>query len=109
MKNKIKSYGFWTALAGAVVVLVNALGQMFGFSVDNEIITNVIMAIAGVLVVLGVVTMPKGDSNQQEGKSEETDAESKEIDAESEIETLFLAEDEKDLSAENDQEAKPNE
>lgn len=110
MKNKIKSYGFWTALAGAVVVLVNALGQMFGFSVDNEIITNVIMAIAGLLVVLGVVTMPKGeDSNQQEGKSEETDAESKETDAESESETLFLAEDEKDLSTENDQKAKPNE
>ena len=110
MKNKIKSYGFWTALAGAVVVLVNALGQMFGFSVDNEIITNVIMAIAGVLVVLGVVTIPKGeDGNQQEGKSEETDAESKEIDAESESETLFLAEDEKDLSTENDQKAKPNE
>ena len=103
MKNKIKSYGFWTALAGAVVVLVNALGQMFGFSVDNEIITNVIMAIAGVLVVLGVVTMPKGeDGNQQEGESEETDAES-------ESETLFLAEDEKDLSAEKDQETKPNE
>lgn len=110
MKNKIKSYGFWTALAGAVVVLVNALGQMFGFSVDNEIITNVIMAIAGVLVVLGVVTMPKGeDSNQQEGKSEETDAESKETDAESESETLFLAEDEKDLSTENDQETMDHE
>ena len=70
MKNKIKSYGFWTALAGAVVVLVNALGQMFGFSVDNEIITNVIMAIAGLLVVLGVVTMPKGD-NQDEKESDE--------------------------------------
>lgn len=110
MKNKIKSYGFWTALAGAVVVLVNALGQMFGFSVDNEIITNVIMSIAGVLVVLGVVTMPKGeDGNQQEEESEETDAESKETDAESESETLFLAEDEKDLSAEKDQETKPNE
>ncbi len=110
MKNKIKSYGFWTALAGAVVVLVNALGQMFGFSVDNEIITNVIMSIAGVLVVLGVVTMPKGeDGNQQEGESEETDAESEETDAESESETLFLAEDEKDLSAEKDQETKPNE
>lgn len=110
MKNKIKSYGFWTALAGAVVVLINALGRMFGFSVDNEIITNVIMAIAGLLIVLGVVTMPKGeDGNQQEGESEETDAESKETDAESESETLFLAEDEKDLSAENDQEAKPNE
>ena len=94
MKNKIKSYGFWTALAGAVVMLVNALGQMFGFSVDNEIITNVIMAIAGLLVVLGVVTMPKGeDGNQQEGKSEETDAEK----------------DEKDLSAEKDQETMDHE
>ena len=110
MKNKIKSYGFWTAFAGAVVVLVNALGQMFGFSVDNEIITNVIMAIAGVLVVLGVVTMPKGeDGNQQEGESEESDAESKETDAESEIETLFLAEDEKDLSTEKDQETMDHE
>lgn len=110
MKNKIKSYGFWTALAGAVVVLVNALGQMFGFSVDNEIITNVIMSIAGVLVVLGVVTMPKGeDGNQQEGESEESDAESKETDAESESETLFLAEDEKDLSAEKDQETMDHE
>ena len=109
MKNKIKSYGFWTALAGAVVVLVNALGQMFGFSVDNEIITNVIMAIAGLLVVLGVVTMPKGEDGNQQGESEETNAESKEIDAESESETLFLAEDEKDLSTEKDQETKPNE
>lgn len=110
MKNKIKSYGFWTALAGAVVVLVNALGQTFGFSVDNEIITNVIMAIAGVLIVLGVVTMPKGeDGNQQEGESEESDAESKETDAESESESLFLAEDEKDLSAEKDQETMDHE
>lgn len=102
MKNKIKSYGFWTALAGAVVVLVNALGQMFGFSVDNEIITNVIMAIAGVLVVLGVVTMPKGEDGNQQGESEETNAES-------ESETLSSAEDEKDLSAEKDQETMDHE
>lgn len=102
MKNKIKSYGFWTALAGAVVVLVNALGQMFGFSVDNEIITNVIMAIAGLLVVLGVVTMPKGEDGNQQGESEETNAES-------ESETLSSAEDEKDLSAEKDQETMDHE
>ena len=109
MKNKIKSYGFWTALAGAVVVLINALGKAFGFSIDNEVVTNLIMAIAGVLVVLGVVTMPKGEDGNQQGESEETDAESKEIDAESESETLSSDEDEKDLSTENDQKAKPNE
>ena len=71
MKNKIKSYGFWTALAGAVVVLVEALGKCFGFSVDDEVVSGVVMAIAGVLVVLGVVTMPKGQQHEDDKK--ETD------------------------------------
>lgn len=66
MKNKFRSYGFWTALAGAVVVLLNALGQAFGFSVDDEIVTSIIMAIAGLLVVFGVVSMPKGEDKQEE-------------------------------------------
>ena len=66
MKNKIKSFGFWTALAGAVVVLINALGSVFGFQVQEELVRNIIMAIAGVLVVLGVVTMPKSDSTTKE-------------------------------------------
>ena len=65
MKN-FKSYSFWTALAGAVTILVSALGKCFGFSVDNEIVTDVIMAVAGVLVVLGVVTMPKKDKNDNQ-------------------------------------------
>ena len=66
MKNKFRSYGFWTALAGAVVVLINALGQAFGFTIDNEIVTNIIMAIAGFLVVFGVVSMPKKDNEDKE-------------------------------------------
>lgn len=71
MKN-FKSFSFWTALAGAITVLVSALGKCFGFSVDNQIITDVIMAIAGVLVVLGVVTMPKNkDDKTQENQLQE--------------------------------------
>lgn len=62
MKNRIKSYSFWTALAGAVVVLMEALGKCFGFSVNNEIVTGVIMAVAGLLVVLGIVTMPNSEN-----------------------------------------------
>ncbi len=64
MKNKFRSYGFWTALAGAVVVLVNALGEAFGFSIDDQVVTGIIMAIAGVLVVFGVVSMPKGEDKE---------------------------------------------
>lgn len=52
-----KSYGFWTAFAGAVVILVNALGDLFGFKIESKLIENAIMAVAGVLVALGVVSM----------------------------------------------------
>lgn len=74
MKDKIKSFGFWTALAGAAVVLVNALGSAFGFHVEEELVRDIIMAVAGVLVVLGVVTMPKGDKQDKPtDQTEQTD------------------------------------
>ena len=73
LKELIKSYGFWTALAGALVVLINAIGRACGFFVEGEIISNIIMAIAGVLVVFGVVTMPK--STNKENKEEEKEKE----------------------------------
>lgn len=65
-----KSYGFWTALAGAVVVLVNALGRCFGFSVEERLITDVIMGIAGLLVVFGVVSMPKKNKENSDATGE---------------------------------------
>ncbi len=71
MKNRFKSYSFWTALAGAVVVLLNALGDCFGFSVDNDLVKGLIMAVAGVLVVLGIVTMPNNDDSTGQDKVEE--------------------------------------
>lgn len=68
---KIRSYGFWVALSGAVVMLVNALGKIFGFAVKDELVSGLIMAIAGVLVVFGVVVMPKNDKKEDEDKKEE--------------------------------------
>ena len=73
---KFKSYGCWIALSGAVVVLVNALGKCFGFSVEEQLITDIIMAIAGLLVVLGIVVLPKnsdenGDAGNEEGEVDE--------------------------------------
>lgn len=74
MKEKLKSYSFWSALSGAMVIFVNALGKIFGFSVEDELISGLIMAIAGVLVVFGVVTMP---SNKEETKNNSSQQESK--------------------------------
>ncbi|MBE7074038.1 MAG: hypothetical protein E7379_03000 [Clostridiales bacterium] len=65
-----KSYGFWTAFAGAVVLLVNALGELFGFSIESKLIENVILAFAGVLVVLGVVSMNGEKKAEQDEKGE---------------------------------------
>lgn len=77
MKN-FKSFGFWTALAGAVTILASALGKVFGFSVDNQLITDVIMAIAGLLVVLGVVSMPKKTTEEANKEETEESSEGKE-------------------------------
>lgn len=70
MKEKIKSYSFWTALAGALVIFVNALGKVFGFAIEDDLIYSLVMAIAGILVVFGVVTMPKSDKKDEEDKKE---------------------------------------
>lgn len=98
MKDKIKSYSFWTALSGAVVVLLQAIGDCFGFSIQSELVSGIIMAIAGVLVVFGVVSMPNKDGstdkesegqteNQTEENSEQTEDQAKENEAEEETET----------------------
>ncbi len=67
--NRFKSYGFWTALSGAVVVLLNAIGDCFGFSINNELVSGLIMAVAGVLVVFGVVSMPKNEQNDKNNEN----------------------------------------
>ena len=74
MKNKIKSYSFWSALSGAVVVLLQALGKCFGFSIDSDIVTGIIMAVAGILVVFGVVSMPNSNNDQQNNQTDNTES-----------------------------------
>ena len=77
MKEKIKSYSFWTALSGAVVVLLQAIGKCFGFSINSEVVSGLIMAVAGILVVFGIVSMPsKNDKSQNandQDKKEQSD------------------------------------
>lgn len=98
MKDKIKSYSFWTALSGAVVVLLQAIGDCFGFSIQSELVSGIIMAIAGVLVVFGVVSMPNKDGsidkesegqteNQAEENSEQTEDQAKENETEEKTES----------------------
>ena len=58
MKQRLKSYKFWVALSGAVVIFVKALGQAFGFEISADVIDGVIMGFCGVLVAMGLVEKP---------------------------------------------------
>lgn len=75
LKQKVKSYSFWTGLSASVVILIESIASIFGAQVDEEIITNLVMAVCGVLVMLGIVVMPVTE-NKTNADAEET----KEID-----------------------------
>lgn len=78
MKTRIKSYSFWTSLSAAVILLVNSIGNMFGFSIEDKLISNIIMSTCGVLVVLGVVSAPtKADEKESEELNEANEEEVK--------------------------------
>lgn len=54
MKDKLKNYGFWLSLAGAIVIFLQAVGIRINVPYVNEIIT----AFMGILVVLGIISNP---------------------------------------------------
>jgi len=66
MKKLIKSYKFWSCLAGACGVLGVSLFKMFGKEINSKLVEDFIMAICGVLVVFGVVAKPKKTENKIE-------------------------------------------
>lgn len=76
MKNffkKFRSYSFWISLAGAVVLLVNCFGRAFGFKIENKVVEDCIMGIAGALVMLGIVTMDTGESDKSDDDKKDED------------------------------------
>lgn len=73
MKEKIKSYNFWTALAGALVILINSIGKACGFIVESDIVYGIVMAVAGLLVVFGIVTLPKKEEDEDKDNDNEKD------------------------------------
>lgn len=70
LKNLIRSYSFWTTLAGALCILMSALGRAFSFKVEEKIISDIVMAIAGVLVAVGIVSMPAKKEEEENAASD---------------------------------------
>ena len=57
-KNLISSYGFWTGLSAAVIMFAGSIAKAFGFSINNQVIEDIIMSVCGILVVFGIVSIP---------------------------------------------------
>lgn len=72
LKVRLKNKTFWLAFIPAVLILVQVVANVFGYTIDlgelgNKLIA-VVNAVFGILAVLGVVTDPttKGVSDSQQ-------------------------------------------
>ncbi len=74
LKNKVKNYGFWMSLTGAVILMLQTIGNYCGFSINSVAIESIITSICGVLVVLGIISNPeKGYGFSDNVNSDSTD------------------------------------
>ena len=64
LKDKIKSYSFWVSIASAVILILKVLGGRFGFVVDESMVSDIFTAVCSILVLLGIIVVPSGQSNQ---------------------------------------------
>lgn len=93
----MKSYSFWVSFSGALIILLNSFGRIFGWQIENQIVEDCIMSIAGILVVFGIVTMDNGGDN---GNTLEENEE--ENQADDEIGNLEEKNEDKDAADENE-------
>lgn len=68
---KFNSYTFWISLLGAVIILINTLGSIFNFAVDEIAITSVVTAVLGILVTLGLVKKDKSNTEEKNQSEQE--------------------------------------
>lgn len=66
MSSKYRSYKFWLAILGAVLIIVQNIFKANGVVITDEVGFNIINAICGVLVFLGVIDKPKNNTENTE-------------------------------------------
>lgn len=71
-KVRIRNKNFWLSIIPAVILLIQAVGQVFGYTLDFGVLSERLLAVVNavfvVLAILGVVTDPTtagvGDSER---------------------------------------------
>ncbi len=59
--NKFRRTGFWLSFGGAVVLFLQTICELFGFSFNSQVVSSLISSVCGVLVVVGVLIPEKVD------------------------------------------------
>lgn len=74
MKINFKNKTFWVSLVSIVLLMVQNLSELFGFSFNSDGVMNVVNAICGVLIVLGILNNPTKPSEvKPENQTSESD------------------------------------
>ena len=71
MKKLIKSHKFWVSFAGALGLLTVTINKHFGITINAKGVEEIVMAICGVLIVLGIVKKDKTQTNSNLQQSDE--------------------------------------
>lgn len=62
LRMKVKTYSFWVSLASAVILILKLVGQKFGFSVDEGLISDLFTSLCAILVILGIIVVPSSSN-----------------------------------------------
>lgn len=68
---KIKDYSFWVSLSASLILLLNSLGKAFGFEIENQVVEDCVMSIAGFLSVFGIVSLNSKKKSEEQPKSDD--------------------------------------
>lgn len=99
--NRLTNYNFWISLVSAVLLILQAFDLQFDVAYANEIVT----AVLGLLVVIGIINDPTKSSVKTEHKSEnktETPSETPALNVESIQQPIPEAVEGENLPLEND-------
>lgn len=69
-KNKLKNYSFVASLLSGIALVVVQVLAIFEIYIKDEIISNIISAILGLLVGIGIIIAPKNDKNTENSTNE---------------------------------------
>ena len=71
LKSKLKNPKVWMGIISALVLLINNIGEIFGFSVDVPLVNEGVSMICTILVILGVLSNPESNSKTDSDKKNE--------------------------------------